>query len=60
MPAFGNEFETPALPYTDAVKAKTDHLYAPVAKFIPEFEWRLHAPYIAAINELKKEKNAAM
>ncbi len=60
MPAFGNEFETPALPYTDAVKAKTDHLYARVAKFIPEFEWRLHAPYIAAINDLKKEKNAVI
>ena len=60
MPAFGNEFETPALPYTDAVKARTDHLYARVAKFIPEFEWRLHAPYIAAINDLKKEKNAVI
>lgn len=60
MPAFGNEFETPALPYTDEVKAKTDHLYERVAKFIPDFEWRLHAPYIAAINDLKKQKNAVI
>lgn len=60
MPAFGNEPETETLPYTDAVKAKTDHLYERVAKFIPEFEWRFHAPYIAAINDLKKEKNAVV
>ena len=60
MPAFGGEPETQALPYTDAVKAKTDHLYERVAKFIPELEWRAHAPYIAAINDLKKEKNAVI
>lgn len=60
MPAFGNEPETVTLPYTDEVKAKTDHLYAKVAKFIPEFEWRQHAPYIAAINDLKREKNAVI
>ena len=60
MPAFGGEPETQALPYTDAVKAKTDHLYERVATFIPELEWRAHAPYIAAINDLKKEKNAVI
>ncbi|MEM1192392.1 MAG: quinolinate synthase NadA [Pseudomonadota bacterium] len=48
------------LPYTDDVKAKTDHLYPLVADFIPEFEWQLHAPYIAAINALKKQKNAVI
>lgn len=60
MPAFGNEFENDALPYTDEVKAKTEHLYEKVARFIPELEWRQHAPYIAAINDLKKEKNAVI
>lgn len=60
MPAFGNEFETTALPYTDEVRAKTDHLYPKVAKFIPEFEWRVHAPTIAAINDLKRQKNAVI
>lgn len=48
------------LPYTDAVKAKTDHLYPKVADLIPEIEWRTHAPYIAAINDLKKQKNAVI
>jgi len=60
MPAFGSEAETDTLPYTDAVKAKTDHLYPKVAKFIPEMEWRLHAPLVAAINDLKREKNAVI
>jgi len=50
----------PPLEYTNDVKAKTDPLYGPVSSFIPEFEWRLHAPYIAAINDLKKQKNAVI
>lgn len=61
MPAFGNEPEAnDVLVYTDEVKAKTDHLYEKVKKFIPEMEWRMHAPYIAAINDLKKIKNAVI
>ena len=63
MPAFGNEpesAETLDLTYSDAVKAKTDHLYERVANVIPREEWPLHAPYIAAINDLKKEKNAVI
>ena len=49
-----------ALPYTDEVRRKTDHIYPKVAKHIPEIEWRVHAPYIAAINDLKKQKNAVI
>lgn len=48
------------LAYTPEVKAKTDALYGRVAHLIPEFEWQMHAPYIAAINDLKKEKNAVI
>jgi quinolinate synthase len=33
-------------------------LYERVRKVIPEIEWPIHAPHIAAINELKIEKNA--
>lgn len=58
-PVIGERVETP-LAYTDEVKAKTDHIYPKVAKLIPEIEWRAHAPYIAAINDLKKEKNAVI
>ncbi len=49
-----------SLPYTADVAAKTDHLYKKVAKLIPPAEWRLHAPYIAAINDLKKQRNAVI
>ncbi|MEM9617278.1 MAG: quinolinate synthase NadA [Pseudomonadota bacterium] len=59
-PEFGEKTTTKVLPYTDEVKSKTDHLYPKVEKFIPKFEWRLHAPYIAAINDLKKQKNAVI
>jgi len=60
MPDFGGDPETIVLPYTDEVRLKTDHLYAKVSGFIPEFEWRLHAPFIAAINDLKHERNAVI
>lgn len=48
------------LPYTDAVKAATDHLYDEVSDFIPKFEWPAYAPLVHAINTLKKEKNAVI
>jgi quinolinate synthase len=35
-------------------------LYARVSRVIPEIEWPVHAPYIAAINRLKREKNAVV
>ncbi|WP_298918431.1 quinolinate synthase NadA [uncultured Algimonas sp.] len=48
------------LPYTDEVKAATDHLYAQVSDFIPAFEWPAYAPLVHAINILKKQKNAVV
>ncbi|MBY0423261.1 MAG: quinolinate synthase NadA, partial [Parvularculaceae bacterium] len=71
MPAFGHEafdaFPAPVvsrkpdpLPYTAEVEAKTRHLYARVEKLIAPPEWRLFAPYVAAINDLKREKNAVI
>ena len=35
-------------------------LYARVSKVIPEIEWPAHAQYIAAINDLKVQKNAVI
>jgi len=52
--------EAPALPYTDDVKAATDHLYEKVKDFISPLEWPAKAPLIHAINQLKKEKNAVI
>ncbi len=48
----------PAL--TDDVRRITAPLYARVEHVIPEIEWGAHAPYIAAINALKKKRNAVI
>ncbi len=48
------------LAYTDAVARATSGLYARVAKVIPAMEWPVHAPLIAEINRLKREKNAVI
>jgi quinolinate synthase len=48
------------LAFTDAVARATDGLYAKVANVIPAAEWPVHAPLIAAINRLKREKNAVI
>ena len=38
----------------------TKALYGRVSHIMPEIEWAVHAPYIDAINTLKKEKNAVI
>ena len=48
------------LAYTDAVARATRDLYAKVSSVIPEVEWPVHAPMIAEINRLKREKNAVI
>lgn len=40
------------------ISHETLALYPKVSKIIPEFEWELHAPYVTAINALKRERNA--
>ncbi len=48
------------LSFTPEVKRETDALYEKVEHVIPPFEWPAYAPLIAAINRLKKEKNAVI
>jgi quinolinate synthase len=48
------------LDFTQAVKEETDHLYEKVEHVIPPVEWPAYAPLIAAINRLKKQKNAVI
>jgi quinolinate synthase len=48
------------LPFTPDVEAKTSAAQARLAGLIPELEWRLYAPYIAAINDLKRERDAVI
>ena len=48
------------LPYTGSVAAETDPIFNRVEHVIPRVEWPLHAPYVAAINRLKRERNAVI
>src|SRR5271154_1241229 len=48
------------LAYTPSVALATRDLYAKVAHVIPDIEWAVHAPYIKAINELKRRRNAVI
>ncbi len=48
------------LPYTRSVAAETDPIFERVEHIIPRVEWPLHAPYVAAINRLKRERNAVI
>ncbi|HKU81162.1 MAG TPA: quinolinate synthase NadA, partial [Candidatus Tumulicola sp.] len=48
------------LPYTAEVAAETDPIFERVANVIPRVEWPLHAPFVAAINRLKRERHAAI
>lgn len=50
----------PELKYTPAVARETAHLYERVKTLIPEIEWPVYAPYVHAINRLKKERNAVI
>ena len=51
---------TADLEYTPAVAAATQPIYERVKSVIPEFEWPVHAPYVDAINRLKRERNAVI
>ncbi|MBV9233633.1 MAG: quinolinate synthase NadA [Candidatus Eremiobacteraeota bacterium] len=48
------------LPAPEEAAAETTSIFARVEHVIPRVEWPLHAPYVAAINALKKERNAVI
>jgi quinolinate synthase len=50
----------PSLEYTREVADETAHLYEKVRHTIPAIEWPAYAPTIAAINRLKKQRNAVI
>lgn len=45
---------------SNANPPSTDAAYALVKTVIPDIEWPLHAPYVTAINDLKKTRNAVI
>ena len=50
----------PDLSFTPEIARETAHLYERVKNVIPAIEWPVHAPYVKAINDLKKVRNAVI
>src|SRR5665213_1543221 len=50
----------PALEWTAEVERATAHLYERIKKVISPVEWPFMAPYVKAINELKKTRDAVI
>ena len=48
------------LKYSADIEQATALSYERVKSVIPAIEWPLHAPYVAAINDLKKQRNAVV
>src|SRR6267378_6377510 len=48
------------LPYSAEIAAATAPLYGRVKDVVPEIEWPVFAPYVAAINALKREKRSVV
>ena len=48
------------LAFTPEVERATEAIFERVRHVIPDVEWPIHAPLIAAINELKRERNAML
>ncbi|MXW20027.1 MAG: quinolinate synthase NadA [Gammaproteobacteria bacterium] len=51
---------TGSLEYTPRVQEITAAIRSRLTDVIPDVEWPVHAPYIARINELKKERDAVI
>ncbi len=50
----------PPVEWNAQVERETAHLYERVKNVIPSVEWPFFAPYVHAINRLKKERNAVI
>jgi quinolinate synthase len=51
---------SPQLEWNKDVERATAHLYERVKAVVPPVEWPFFAPYVKAINELKKQRNAVI
>jgi quinolinate synthase len=48
------------LEWTPEIARETESLYERVSRVIPRAEWAIFAPYVDAINRLKRERNAVI
>ncbi|MDP9129089.1 MAG: quinolinate synthase NadA, partial [Candidatus Binatota bacterium] len=60
IPSAKRALPLPGLDYTKEVARETAHLYERVKAVIPPVEWPAFAPYVKAINDLKRERNATI
>jgi quinolinate synthase len=51
---------TPKLEWNAEVERDTAHLYERIKTVVPSVEWPFFAPYVRAINAVKKERNAVI
>ncbi len=56
----GRVLPVPSLEWNAQVERETAHLYKRVEAVIPPVEWPFFAPYVRAINLLKKQRNAVI
>jgi quinolinate synthase len=52
--------QTPPLDWNARIERETAHLYERIKNVVPSVEWPFFAPYVHAINALKKERNAVI
>jgi quinolinate synthase len=52
--------KAPSLEWNAEVERATAHLYARIKNVVPPVEWPFFAPYVHAINALKKQRNAVI
>jgi quinolinate synthase len=50
----------PSLDWNDDVARETAHLYERIKTVVPAVEWPFFAPYVKAINDLKRERGAVI
>src|SRR4051794_33349470 len=50
----------PHLEWNEQIARETEPLYARIASVVPSIEWPFFAPYVRAINALKKDRNAVI
>jgi quinolinate synthase len=50
----------PSLEWNESVARETAHLYERIKGVVPAVEWPFFAPYVKAINALKRERNAVI
>jgi quinolinate synthase len=60
LDAVTDEVRIAPLKWSPAIGKETAHIYERMKRVVPEAQWMVHAPYVHAINILKRERNAVI